>query len=103
MINYLLLIIAVALIIPFIVIGIIVRIIIGKFDNMFARNLAKNIDYVGGTVIFNSDGHTVSAMVWEFQIEWAISTIDWLFNHEPNHCHEAWLHESAYRKQEGIF
>lgn len=65
----------------------------GRFDHKkFSYNLAKNIDYVGGTLFFNSDGHTISAMVYKKRIFWAENAINWMFRDE-NHCFDAYMHE----------
>jgi len=64
-----------------------------KYDmKHFALNLATNIDYVGGTLFFNSDGHTISAMVYDKDVYWAVDGINWLFQ-DDMHCENAWKYE----------
>lgn len=91
--TYLLLLLAVTLLWILLPTLYIYQTIVGNFNhNHFSYNLAKNIDYVGGTLFFNSDGVTISAMVWEKEIHWAINLINWMFQ-DKTHCLHAWMDE----------
>lgn len=95
--TYLLLLLAVSLLWVLLPTMYLYQTIAGNFNhNRFSFNLAKNIDYVGGTLFFNSDGKTISAMVWEREIVWAIKAINFLFQ-DKHHCYNAWQDE-FYRK-----
>ena len=61
-------------------------------------NIACNMDYVWGSLIFgrHADGHTVSALVFKYDIPWAIKSIDkifYFFLKEVNHCQIAYADE----------
>ena len=69
-------------------------------DNLghFHFNLAKNIDYMWASLLFGSDGHTVSAICYKKYIggnnkyKYAVIFIDWLFD-DTNHCIESYINE----------
>lgn len=95
--TYLLLMIAVILLWVLLPTMYLYQTIAGNFNhNRFSFNLAKNIDYVGGTLFFNSDGRTISAMVWEKDIGWAMKLINFMFQ-DPKHCENAW--EAEFKKK----
>ena len=94
--DYILLIMALVLF-PFVLtIGVLIHIgknITGGFNmSSYAYNIALHLDEAGGAMLFNSNDHTISAMVYEKKMYWAVNAIDWIFRDE-NHCFTAWKNE----------
>ena len=64
----------------------------------FHLNLAINIDYIWGALIFGADGHTVSAIVYMNVLNGNkkyvkyVSAINWVFD-DPLHCSSAYEYE----------
>jgi len=71
-----------------------------RFSN-YIYNLAKNIDYLGGTLLDNTDGHTISANSYYFNISWRIKFINWMFQ-DDNHCKKAYLYEYVEKAKAGV-
>lgn len=71
------------------------KIILGNVAQYFF-NLATNLDYLGASLIFNTDGNTISAMVYFKKITWAVNFINWIFQN-PSHCEAAHHHEFVER------
>ena len=61
-------------------------------------NLAKNIDYMWGSLLFGVDGHTVSAICYKRSLgnknryKRCVSLINFVFR-DAMHCREAYIHE----------
>lgn len=64
--------------------------------SQYFLNLATNLDYLGASLIFNTDGNTISAMVYLKEIHWAVKFINWIFQ-TPTHCMDAYHHEFVER------
>lgn len=56
----------------------------------YFQYIAVSLDKLWCYMIWRVKDHTVSAMVYELNKQWAIKGIDWLFKDEPNHCYEQW-------------
>jgi len=79
-----------------------VRIFQRRFNlSTYAYSIAKNIDYLGGTIIDGTDGHTISANSSHFNIGWRVKFINWMFR-DKNHCKEAYLYEYIEKLKEGV-
>lgn len=61
-----------------------------ELDDYFYK-LAVSLDYLGATLIFGTRGRTISSLVYEKNIKWAIKFVDWIFY--KGHCKEAYEHE----------
>lgn len=90
--DYLLLISALILFIPIFIVGHLVHLIKGASMRTYAFNIAYHLDEAGGAMLFNSEDHTISAMVYEKEMLWAVELIDWIFR-DTNHCFDAWQSE----------
>lgn len=70
------------------------------------KSLAISIDYIGATLIYGTEGHTISAIAYKKYIEddklhkYIKIVIDKLFY--INHCKEAYEYEFIYKAQEGV-
>lgn len=77
-----------------------------KMLEQFHLNLAVNIDYVWGALLFGADGHTVSAICFKRQAEGSarfaryVRVINWLFR-DNEHCVRAYRHEFMALKKKG--
>lgn len=69
--------------------------------NNYIYNIAKNLDYLGGTLLDGTDGHTISANSYHFNISWRMKFINWMFR-DKNHCKEAYLYEYIEKLKEGV-
>lgn len=87
--DYVLLLLALMLFIPIFIFGHLIHLFKGASMRKYAFNIALHLDEAGGAMLFNSDDHTISAMVWEKDIKWAIKLIDWVFR-DDTHCMRAW-------------
>lgn len=58
----------------------------------FFGGLALALDYLGAFLIFGVIGHTISAIVYQRKIVWAIRAINWLFQ-DGLHCEEQYIKE----------
>lgn len=95
--DYILLIMALVLFIPVFIIGHAIHLYKnarqGSFSmRNYAFNIAYHLDKAGGAMLFNSSGHTISAMVFEKDLRLAIRLIDWMFR-DNSHCFKAWRDE----------
>lgn len=90
--DYLLLIFALILFIPIFIVGHLIHLLKGEPMKSYAFNIAYHLDEAGGAMLFNSDDHTISAMVYEKKIMWVVVLIDWIFR-DPHHCFTAWEKE----------
>ncbi|MBT8349087.1 MAG: hypothetical protein HKP62_06565 [Sulfurovum sp.] len=92
--DYLLLLMALVLFIPIFIVGHAIHlykeVTKGSFSmREYAFNVAYHLDLAGGTMLFNSENKSISAMAYEKEIVWLISFINWIFRDE-NHCKDAW-------------
>jgi len=90
--DYALLIMALVLFIPIFIIGHMIHLLNGASMRGYAYNIALHLDEAGGAMLFNSQDHTISAMVYNKEIDWAIKLIDWIFR-DDTHCYNAWKSE----------
>lgn len=68
-----------------------IQIIRQKNLKIYFFYLALALDYVGATLLFGTTGRTISAIVWDKQILWAIKGIDRIFF--IGHCEKEYKDE----------
>ncbi len=70
------------------------------------KSLAISIDYIGATLIYSTEGHTISAIAYKKYIKgdklhkYVKIIIDKLFY--DGHCKESYEYEYIYKAQEGV-
>ncbi len=94
--DYILLLMALILFIPIFIIGHLIHLFKGASMKKYAFNIALHLDEAGGAMLFNSDDKTISAMVYEKKMWWAVAIIDWIFR-DNTHCLDAWENEFKER------
>lgn len=75
----------------------------GKTLGKYYLNLAVNIDYVWGALLFGTDGHTVSAICYKRRMTYTryrkyVRLINWLFD-DNTHCKTSYEYEFITRPQ----
>ena len=97
--NTLLLLLAVFLTIVLFVPLLLVQSIRNRADlGKYLLNLATYIEYMWGSLLFGTDGHTISATLWKRHKEGKlnylilIGIVDWLFDNHT-HCRDAYMYE----------
>ena len=73
--------------------------------SQYLFNMAHGVDVLGASVMYRTQYKTISGVTgrkdkqekdagitnsYIYPVRWLI---DWLFKHEPKHCHQAYLHE----------
>lgn len=90
--DYILLILALILFIPTFIVGHLIHLLKGASMRRYAFNIALHLDEAGGAMLFNSEDKTISAMVMEKEMMWAVEFINWIFR-DDTHCQDAWVKE----------
>ena len=63
----------------------------GKFYS-YLYNIGVSIDYLFASILFNSKGHTISAIVYKKELWRSVAFVNWLFR-DSAHCRTSFKKE----------